>query len=190
MTCATTRTSSGVELRASLLTAAVAAALTACTGTTAGTPDPGSTGPPAGTAPSTTVTSPSPAPAGDEAAHLQGYLETLDQRFTAPEGAVAASAVPSGHLEAGTWRTTVLEDHDERTRPAGNHRLSVHCTGTGSLSVELRIGPDSTSAQLPRCRASTAIQRVELTTPAPAAPTTVTITPAPGTVAALAYALT
>ncbi|WP_432507312.1 hypothetical protein [Kineococcus arenarius] len=41
MTCATTRTPGGVELRASLLTAAAAAAPTACTGTTAGARAPG-----------------------------------------------------------------------------------------------------------------------------------------------------
>ncbi|WP_432489545.1 hypothetical protein [Kineococcus sp. SYSU DK018] len=123
-------------------------------------------------------------------ARLETYLHTQQQRFTAPEGAVAASGLHSGSAGPNGWQTTTIRDQDAQPRPAGAHQLSVHCTGTGSLTVTLAIGESSESTQLPQCSPETAATTLSVRTTTQATPTTVTIAPAPGTVAAIAYALT
>ena len=134
-------------------------------------------------APVTAASSP-PTSTGDIAAAI--HLADL-QNATRPDTVYSVGAQPSFELVDGKAKVTPLHSSNVKQWEPGDYRLVVRCIGTGSLTAELQIGEYLTWLELPGCSSTSSPGVVALTVPRRGTGMSVTITPTPGTRAAVAY---
>ena len=134
-------------------------------------------------APTATASTP-PTTTGDIAAAI--HLADL-QNVHRPDTVFSAGATPTFTLVDGKAKVTPLHGANTAVWEPGDYRLVVRCIGTGSLTAELEIGQYLTWLELPGCSSTSSPGVVALTVPRRGTGMSVTITPNPGTRAAVAY---
>ncbi len=134
-------------------------------------------------APAATVSTP-PTTTGDIAAAI--HLADL-QNVHRPDTVFSAGATPTFTLVDDTAKMTPLHGTNTASWGPGDYLLVVRCIGTGSLTAELQVGEYLTWLDLPGCSSTSSPGIVALTVPRRGTGMSVTITPNPGTRAAVAY---
>lgn len=103
---------------------------------------------------------------------------------------LSAGARLTSESAGTTSTTTTIRDEDASSFAPGHYELRTYCVGTGVLSAGITIGGAADSGEpLSECTPQGTVGTVSVDVVEESSPAVVTITPAKGTVAAVAYQL-
>lgn len=124
---------------------------------------------------------------GDDLLASANALSAADASGTVLSSAAARLTL----VVQGTSSTTMtIRDEDGSTFAPGRYELRTYCAGTGVLSANVIIGDASGGvAQMPECTPQGAVGTVSIDVEKESSPAVITITPAEGALAAVAYQL-